>query len=235
MRKVQRLVAGEASSDLAALAAVLEAEAARSHRIVLPRGGRVRWGVKVPEDPFTATEQGRQAGAFGIDGFVEVAGPDSVDWADLVDALAGASDRLGSEVDPGRSAAVVGVEHDIVPGDLPVLLVYALRRLPSPTHEGFSDYWLGHHAEFGRRLQDGRGYRQFHADHELSVMAAESAGLSVSDLDGVAEASFPDVETFLDLMARPEVAADAMEDEKRFIDHSRSAGVLTRVRHLGRG
>ena len=225
MQTIQLLVATRpgASADLATAVA----DEATRWQAASP-GLRVRYGARVPEDPFASTEQGSNASAFSIDAVLEAAIAGG-DWGRLLQ-LAGASrDRLADVVDPSRSAAIAGVEHDIVPGELPILLVYALRRLPSLTHEGFSDYWLNHHADFGRRIQAGRGYRQLHGDLDASRELAVAAGVAIDDLDGIAEAAYPDLQVFLEVMAQPAVAADAMEDEKRFIDHSRSAGSVVAI------
>jgi hypothetical protein len=226
VRKVQLLLALSETGTPDGLAAALGEEADRWRSGATPPL-RVRWGTRLPEDPFATTEQGRSAGSFGIDGFIDAAGP--VAPAVLEELGAGAGGRLGAQVDGSRSAAVAGEEHVIVGGDEAVLLVYALRRLSALTHEQFCDHWLNRHAEFGRRVPGLRGYRQFHADESATAAAAAAAGVGITDLDGVAEAFYADVQDFLALMATPEVAADAMEDEKRFIDHARSAGSVTGV------
>ena len=221
MQTIQLLLAAR-SGDGADLAVALGSEAAR-WQATWP-ALRVRHGARVPEDPFATTEQGSNAGAFTIDGVLEAAVPGAGDWSRLFDLARSAGEHLSGVVDPARSAAIAGIEHDIVPGEMPILLVYALRRLPSLTHEGFSDYWLNHHADFGRRIQAGRGYRQLHGDLEASSELAAAAGVAIDDLDGIAEAAYPDLQVFLEVMSQPAVAAEAMEDEKTFIDHSRSAG-----------
>jgi len=47
--------------------------------------------------------------------------------------------------------------------------------------------------------------------------------------DGIAECLFPDLAAFHAQMARAEVAVEALEDEKNFIDHARSTFGLFRV------
>lgn len=230
MRKIQLLFAGTGSGT-DALAAALRDEVTRwqySH----VAGLRVRWGVKLPEDPFSSTAQGAGAAGLHLDGFLEMAS-EVVEPTVMRSLVMGVAARLGADVDPASSALVAGEEHTIFPGDRPVLLIYALRRLPALTHEQFCDHWLHRHAEFARPTQEHRGYRQFHADPEWSARLAGAAGVAIADIDGVAEASYADVADFQDVMSRPEVAADAMEDERRFIDHARSAGVLTAVHVVG--
>ena len=226
MQTIELLVAAQPGA--ADLSAALASEAAR-WQSTWP-ALRVRYGARIPEDPFATTEQGSNASAFAIDGVLEAAVPGAGDWGRLFDLARAAGEQLSGVIDPARSAAIAGVEHDIVPGEMPILLVYALRRLPTLTHEGFSDYWLHHHADFGRRIQAGRGYRQLHGDLEASSELAAAAGVAIDDLDGIAEAAYPDLQVFLEVMAQPAVAAEAMEDEKTFIDHSRSAGSVVTIR-----
>jgi hypothetical protein len=215
--------------------AALEQEVSRLKAVATGPDMRVRWGLRLLEDPFATTEQGRNATSFAIDGFLEGAVADDIDRDELTRLLGGAASRLGGCVDWARSVAIAGTEYVIFPGDRPVLLLYALRRLPSLTHDQFCDHWLQRHAEFARPTQAERGYRQLHADPGWSADVAVAAGVGLSDLDGVAEASYGDMDDFLAVMARPEIAADAMEDEKRFIDHSRSAGALTGPRTVDPG
>jgi hypothetical protein len=223
MHKLQLLLAGR--GDLGALDRAVRTEVGHWSGARDVPGLRIRRGVRAPEDPFADTAQGSGTGSFHFDAFAEAA--TTADDVDLLIALATrAASRLGDAVDPVHSAAVVGVEHTIFPGDRRVLLLYALRRLPSLTHEQFCDHWLHKHAEFARATQAERGYRQFHADQHLSAKAAARAGVTIADIDGVAEASYSGIGDFLSVMSNPHVAKDAMEDEKRFIDHSRSAGAV---------
>jgi hypothetical protein len=101
-------------------------------------------------------------------------------------------------------------------------LVFALHRLPSLSSEQFHDYWLNKHAEVGRAVPGLQGYRQFHANQEATKAAAEAVGVALSDFEGAAEGFYRSLKDFLEIMSKPEVAADAIEDEKKFIDHSRS-------------
>jgi hypothetical protein len=49
------------------------------------------------------------------------------------------------------------------------------------------------------------------------------------DFNGAAQGYYRDVKDFLEIMAQPEVTADAIEDEKNFIDHSRSVMGLFKI------
>ena len=99
-----------------------------------------------------------------------------------------------------------------------MLLVMALHRLPQWSRQQFHDFWRNDHAEeVNESVTDLQGYRQFHADEAATRDAAAAAGIGIDDLEGCAEGYYKDLDEFLEIMARPEVAADA-----GFIDHSRS-------------
>ncbi|MCZ7526631.1 MAG: EthD domain-containing protein [Acidimicrobiia bacterium] len=231
MRKLQLLLVPAEGQSLNLLEArlVAEGQALRS-RLDVP--GRLhRRAIRLPDDPFATTAHGAEV-VTGFAAMMELAVPDEAGAQPLIDAVEGCAERLeglGARIDATASAALIGTEHVIVPGEEPVALFYALRRLPTLDPEGFRDHWLHRHAELGRAVPGLRGYRQVHADPEASKAAAAAAGVGVHDFDGVAEAYYADVEDFLGIMAKPEVTADALEDEKRFIDHSRSTGMLTRI------
>jgi hypothetical protein len=123
--------------------------------------------------------------------------------------------------DTARSSAFTGLRHSILPGKDAIRLFFGLRRLPRLTRKEFQDYWLNHHADIGRRLIPPYTYHQIHAvteDH-----AEQTAGVAASSYDGIVEVHFPDVEAFVRQLSRAEIAVEALEDEKNFIDHSRSA------------
>jgi hypothetical protein len=176
-----------------------------------------------------ATVANRNAVARGFDAVLEAGVPDGSAPEVLLDAVDGLGAELEDWVDPAASAALLGTEHAIVPGDGQVAIVFPLRRLATLTESGFKDYWLNTHADVGRAVPGLRGYRQFHADPELSKAAAARAGFGVSDFDGVAEGYYADRAEFTKVMSQPEVVQTALEDERRFIDHSRSPASLVRT------
>ncbi|MBH0114591.1 EthD domain-containing protein [Novosphingobium sp. YJ-S2-02] len=118
--------------------------------------------------------------------------------------------------------AVIGTEHHVMPGEGAVALFCPLRRLPGLTGEGFRDYWLNRHADFGRANPESR-YRQLHPDPQASDDLCAALGLPACDIDGVAEAYFRDIDELRAVLASPDIAGDAFADEQRFIDHARSA------------
>lgn len=218
--KVQVLLSLSASGDVGALEEALagKGEAALKK---LPKGSRHRRAVRLPGDPTAAVPQdGHVEGAPpppSFDGFFELGGED-LPFETLVASVSGLSERLRPLIDPASSAAVVGTEHVIMPGSHKLFLVMALRRLPKFSRAAFADYWGDHHAsEVSNTVSDLPGYRQFHADEAASRNAAKAAGLTIDDFEGTAEGYYRTMDEFLEIMARPEVAADA-----GFIDHSRS-------------
>lgn len=133
----------------------------------------------------------------------------------LIAALAGVLDKR-------RSTLLAFRRHDVLPGRDAIRLHFALRRLARLTLEEFHDYWLNRHAQLGRRLIPPFSYHQLHADPAETANWAAQAGLAASDLDGVVEVHFPNVAALVSQLSRPEVASEALEDEKNFIDHARS-------------
>jgi hypothetical protein len=130
--------------------------------------------------------------------------------------------ELSSTVDARGSGILVGTEHIVVPGETPFALVAALRALRSLTSEQFLWHWTHEHAKYGLRVPGLRGYRQVHADPIATRAAAHATGLAVMNFDGIAEADFTSLQDFSLVIASPQVANDARQDEDKFIDHSRS-------------
>lgn len=224
--KAQLLVSAPAAS-LDELAEGLRAVAQRAASKVDTGRGRV--AVRFPGDPAADAPQDGQVAAGTADrdrpsfeGFVEI------DWGGRsvpLDAFAGATTMLTPLVDPSRSAVLVGMEHVVIPGSGPLLLMMALRRLARFTPESFHAHWRNEHAPHVlETVPDLGGYRQVHADAVASRQAAERAGVAIGDLDGVAEGYFESLDHFAGIMARPEVAADA-----GFIDHAASVAYLYQV------
>ncbi len=108
-------------------------------------------------------------------------------------------------------------------------LVYLLRRKPGLSLEEFQEHWLERHSQFGLRTPAVRRYVQYHTlanDPIRETLAQAADGPLVDSYDGLAIAWFDDVEAMRHAMQGEDVAA-ALEDEKHFIDHSRSVAILT--------
>jgi hypothetical protein len=134
------------------------------------------------------------------------------------------STELGPDpaFDPGRSAVVAGVEHTVVPGSGRVFAVGLVRRRPDLAREDFLAHWRDRHVAFARRVSGSTGYRQLHADAELSAAVAAELGIPDAGFDGAGLMFAPDLGSMAQVRASPEVRRDATEDEMRFVDHSRS-------------
>jgi EthD domain len=112
-----------------------------------------------------------------------------------------------------------------------IKLIYCLRRVPTLSLAEFQAHWREHHARFGREIGVIRRYIQYHRledDPTLSAMA-QAEGNTVEPFDGVAMSWWDDVDALRAGMASTAVAA-ALEDERHFIDHSRSTACLTTER-----
>jgi hypothetical protein len=135
------------------------------------------------------------------DAVIELRMPDGTDPDDVIGALAGLVGRLVAVVDSARSCVVMGFEYTVIVGEGPVQLFYCLRRIPSITHEQFSDYWRNTLVEETTKTPTKTGYRQLHADLELSSRAASAMDLGIDDYDGVALEWYPTVDGFLEAVS----------------------------------
>jgi uncharacterized protein (TIGR02118 family) len=107
-------------------------------------------------------------------------------------------------------------------------LVHLLRRKPGLSLSEFQEHWLERHSQFALSLPAVRRYVQYHAladDPIREALAQAADGPLVDSYDGVAISWFDDVKSLTQAMNSEAVAA-ALEDERHFIDHSRSVAVL---------
>ena len=156
-----------------------------------------------------------------FDAIIQFASNDAGDMPAMTDALA----RLGSELAPWldrtRSAVLVGQEIPITQGIGPIMVAMPLRRLPQLSHEEFMKHWFERHASLGEAVEGVR-YWQNHVDCAATTALAARIGLCFEPMDGLTESYFMTTDEAVELLSRDEVAIGAIEDEKRFIDHSRS-------------
>lgn len=228
MIRLQLLLARRRDQPRGLIEAKMASEGQRV-RDKLPSGAIHRRAVRLLDDPTDQSVHGQTVEAGEqFDALFEVGGED-VSPDDLAVAVEGIGERMTDCIDPERSAAVVGTEHTIVSGQQPLVLLFGLRRLPSMTLTEFQDYWLNEHTKVAHRVPNLKGYRQLHAEPDASAAAAESSGAGIDDIDGVVQSYFASPQAFSDLMAQPEVAGEALEDEKNFIDHTRSTMALHRM------
>ena len=101
-----------------------------------------------------------------------------------------------------------------------VKLIYGINRKPGMSVEEFQHYWRETHGPIAARLPGVRRYVQCHTLPELYT------GENTPAYDGVAELWFDDMAALQQAMASPELKA-AREDERNFIDHSRTFSIVT--------
>ena len=147
---------------------------------------------------------------------------------DRPDELASLAARLARTdwLDRSRSTAVAGTEFIVVDGDQPIVLAMALTRKAELSHDQFVDHWSTTHADLGRQVPGSEGYRQLHLDPALTTEARALLGFGGPEFDGIALAYYSSRDAVLAIMANAEVTATLLEDERRFIDHSRAAMVI---------
>ena len=109
-----------------------------------------------------------------------------------------------------------------------IKLTFALVRLPGLSRGEFQDYWFNHHAPLVAGVREVLGIRRYVQMHSLPNEVSE--GLRASrgapePYDGVAQLWYDSLEDLGQRMADPaaqEAGRRLLEDEKKFIDHSRS-------------
>ena len=115
-----------------------------------------------------------------------------------------------------------------------IKLTFCLRRLPQLSLAEFQRYWLENHGPLVRRHAGAlkiKRYVQLHTlDHAANevLRASREAG---EPYDGVAELWFDDWSALEKALASKEAAA-AVEDERKFIDHSRVAFFISEEHHV---
>jgi uncharacterized protein (TIGR02118 family) len=114
-----------------------------------------------------------------------------------------------------------------------IKLVYCLRRLPALSREEFQRYWRETHGPLVRERADLLGIRRYVQLHTLESPLNDglraSRGNDPDIYDGVAELWWESAETLAAGPSTPEgrqAARELLEDEKRFIDFSRSVMFL---------
>jgi hypothetical protein len=111
-----------------------------------------------------------------------------------------------------------------------IKLIYCLHRLSHLSLEEFQGHWLEHHSQFGRRPSGIRRYVQYHtlANDPIREAMLQAGASSVEPYDGVAIAWWDDLDALRTDMTEGAHVAEALEDEKYFIDHDRSVALLSR-------
>jgi len=113
-----------------------------------------------------------------------------------------------------------------------IKFVMCLTRHPDMAREDFRDYWINSHGPFFMKNAAVIGVRKYVQSHTLDTPLNE--GLRVSrgmmpEYDGIAEVWFDSAEALMTAMGSEEgqkLSEYLLEDEKNFIDHSRSAAFI---------
>lgn len=224
MTKVELLLAGQ-QQDYSSELSVLADDLASGFQ----QRGRVRTVAHDPSILSGLAHGAETAAAPPYVGLVEIT-LDEADTAGALTALAAPMDRA-EWLDRAASTVVVGTELTVVPGDERIMLAMALTRRAGMSLAEFTEYWSTNHAALGRQVPGSEGYRQVHLDTELTSQARELTGFTGPRFDGVALAYYSTEATFQSIMANAEITGPLLEDERRFIDHSRAAIVIGE-RHL---
>lgn len=119
-----------------------------------------------------------------------------------------------------------------------IKFVMCLTRHPDLTREEFLNYWKNKHGPFFMQNADAMGARKYVQSHTLDTPLNEglrgSRGM-LPEYDGVAEVWFDSEQALMAGMSSPEgqqLGAALLEDEKNFIDHSKSCAFIVEEHEL---
>ena len=113
-----------------------------------------------------------------------------------------------------------------------IKFVMCLTRHPRMTREEFRDYWKNKHGPFFMKNADNMGAKRYVQSHTLNTPLNEGLRASrgmLPEYDGVAEVWFESEEALVAGMSSPEgqqLGAALLEDERNFIDHSKSSAFI---------
>jgi EthD domain len=115
-----------------------------------------------------------------------------------------------------------------------IKVVYCLSRKEDLTREQFQQYWRGQHAEKVKERAEAIGMKRYVQSHSYDTpmnagMASERGGLD--GYDGIMEGWWDSEGQAMAALTTPkgmQAMAELLDDEKRFIDHSRSRIFVTR-------
>ena len=182
---------------------------------------RTRWSehgeafafVRIPKDPFVEFAPGMR----GFDATLELRGAPEA----FRSATAGLGDRFDSVVQRDLSAAVVGIDRELVAGGpSAVRYQYLMRRRHDHGHEQYLAHYGTVHAEIGIRTPGKVGYSQVHTDLTRSREIAHAEGLGLWQIDSVSRLWLSSVEEFLSEAG--EAGQEAVADERSFVDGANS-------------
>lgn len=113
-----------------------------------------------------------------------------------------------------------------------IKFVMCLTRHPDLSREAFKDYWKNKHGPFFMKNADAMGAKRYIQSNTLDTplnQGLRSSRGMLPEYDGVAEVWFESEDALIAGMSSPEgqkLGAALLEDEKKFIDHSRSSAFI---------
>ncbi len=110
-----------------------------------------------------------------------------------------------------------------------IKMMFGLKKLPNITHDEFHRYWRENHGVLAKEKLPALNAKRYIQSHTINIpITDDPRGLQGMDepFDGVAEICWDSMESMLEAALTPEgekAHLDLIEDEKNFIDFSRSA------------
>jgi uncharacterized protein (TIGR02118 family) len=113
-----------------------------------------------------------------------------------------------------------------------------LTRHPKMTREQFQDYWKNNHGPFfmknAQTMRAKKYIQSLTIDTPLNQSLRDSRGM-LPEFDGVAEVWFESEQDLVEAMSTPEgqeLSSALLEDENKFIDHTKSSAFIVEEREL---
>ncbi|MET0362620.1 MAG: hypothetical protein ABW048_12815 [Sphingobium sp.] len=215
---------GEIGSRLAALAEEI------------PGGVDIGYGVRDERASPAGTQHGAALGDSPLlfDAYVEYRERDGGesgegDFGRLTTVATDAMGRMAPWIDATSSSIIVGHRHVLMPRRAPFMMIFALSPPPGMGQDGFLGHWRDRHGPMVVEAARGKGsYYQLHGDTVRTAALADVLGIGGLRLSGHAGGWMRDPEMLTRSLAVPS-ALVALEDERLFIDHSRSSMGVYRV------
>jgi len=113
-----------------------------------------------------------------------------------------------------------------------IKLIMCLTRRSDLSREEFREYWMNNHGPFFMSNAEAMGAKKYVQSHTIDSPLNEGMRASrgmLPEYDGVAEVWFESEEALMEGMSSPEgqkLGALLLEDEKNFIDHSKSSAFI---------
>ena len=109
-------------------------------------------------------------------------------------------------------------------------------RVRGTTHAAFCEFWAQQHTKIATTTPGLSGYRQLHASLEHSRVAAEVAGLPVSEINGVALEWFRAMDGFVSAVGGPaEFTSAAKASEEQFNNLNGATSIVGTVLQRSNG